>query len=460
MMEHRFGPTRITLWPKALAGQIAACVILALVASQIVVGLLAIGLAPHHAPLPFPPEIAARIAVSLDMLDAAPAAERASLASAATGNDVTIAVADRPSSGDPDGNLSSAARGFARMVDDHLTRPIALRIFEHPAEGDKKPLLVEARLQDGSAIRVATTIMPPPNVVDFGLRSFLFYLPFVALLLVVLTLWATRRVTAPLRDFADAAERLGNEHTAPALAERGPAELQRAARSFNRMQEQIKRFVEERTRMLASISHDLRTPITRLRLRAETAMEDGQEQRKMLQDLDRMDAMIGSALAYLRDGTGDEAWETVDLASLLQSVCDDFADMGTDVRYVGAANVTVRCCPTMLSRAITNLVENATKFAGAVEVDLQRDGDGNAAILVEDFGPGIPDSEKEQAFAPFRRLDPARDAETGGVGLGLSIARSVVQSHGGHIDLIDRQPRGLRVKVTLPAGAAPEATVR
>lgn len=451
---------RIALWPKALTSQIAACVVLALVMSQLIAGLLVIGLAPRRVPLPFPPETAARIALILDMLDTAPAAERAGLTIAATSNGIAVAIADSANSDETGGAVSSVARGFARMVSDHISRPIALRVHEQPAEDGKLPLLIDASLGDGSIIRLATTIMPPPNVVEFSLRSFLFYLPLVALLLVVLTLWATRRVTAPLRDFADAAERLGKEHTAPPLAERGPAELQRAARSFNRMQEQIKRFVGERPRMLAAISHDLRTPITRLRLRAEAAVEDEQEKRKMLRDLDRMDTMIGSALAYLRDGSSDQAWETVDLASLLQSVCDDFADMGEDVRYLGEVNVTLRCHPGMLGRAITNLVENATKFAGAVRVDLTRDNAGNAVILVEDLGPGIPDSEKERAFAPFHRLDPARDPETGGVGLGLSIARSVVQSHGGRIDLVDRQPRGLRVAVTLPRDTPPESDIR
>ena len=206
--------------------------------------------------------------------------------------------------------------------------------------------------------------------------------------------------------------------------------------------------------MLAAISHDMRTPITRLRLRIEATVDDETEQRKMLQDLDRMDAMIGSTLSFLRDDTREEAIETVDLASLLQSICDDFSDMGSDVSYIGTANVFLRCQPAMLSRAISNLVENATKFGGATQVDLRFDAAGNVVILVEDSGPGIPDAEKQRAFDPFYRLDPSRNAENGGVGLGLSIAQAVVQSHGGQIDLLDRNPVGLRVAVTLPATAA------
>jgi signal transduction histidine kinase len=346
--------------------------------------------------------------------------------------------------------LSSVGRGFAHMVQDHLTRPVALHLHEQGGSREERPLAIDAQMSDGAIVRVATTIRPPPNVVDVSLRSFLFYLPFVLLLLAMLTIWATRRVTAPLRAFADAAERLGNEQLATPLAERGPAELQRAARSFNRMQDQIRRFVEERTRMLAAISHDLRTPITRLRLRIETAVENEPEQRKMLQDLDRMDTMIGSALSFLRDAASSEPWETVDLASLLQAICDDFADMGHEVRYSGTVDVSLRCRPSMLSRAIVNLVENAAKFAGGVAVDLQRDDTGNAVILVDDEGPGIPDSAKERAFEAFYRLDPARNPETGGVGLGMAIAKTIVQNHGGHIELRDRQPAGLRVAITLP----------
>jgi signal transduction histidine kinase len=217
------------------------------------------------------------------------------------------------------------------------------------------------------------------------------------------------------------------------------------------MQNQVKRFVDDRTRMLAAISHDLRTPITRLRLRVEAVVDEGEEQQKMLQDLQRMDAMIASALSFLRDASRDEPVELVDFASLLQSVCDDFVDTGREAQYVGLPTLSLRCRPSMLGRAVTNLIENAIKFGGTATVDLARDKNGFAVLHVDDDGPGIPDLEKKRAFDPFYRLDPARNSEIGGVGLGLSIARSIVQIHSGQIKLVDRKPRGLRVVVSLPA---------
>jgi len=263
-------------------------------------------------------------------------------------------------------------------------------------------------------------------------------------------LWTTRRVTAPLRAFSEAAERLGNERAAPPLPEQGPVELQRAARSFNKMQEQVQRFIEDRTRTLAAISHDLRTPITRLRLRVEAVVDAKDEQRKMLRDLDQMDAMVSSALSFLRDGARDEPIVAVDLASLLQSACDEFSDTGYDVRYVGTANLPARCRPGLVTRAVTNLLENAIKYAATTTVDLARDGSGNAVITLDDDGPGIPDAEKDKVFDPFYRLDRARGAAPGGFGLGLSIARTIVELHGGQIDLANRVPSGLRVVVRLP----------
>ena len=444
--------SRFFLWPKALTGQIAACVILALLLTQGLTGLLAISLQPRHSSPPFTREIAARIALILDALDAAPASDRSRIA-AVVGKDGIVVAIGATGERRAEPSHSETAESFARLVQERVSTPIILAVSEDkPAGGEESLISLRARLTDGSLVDVAGKIMPPPNFVEFSLRPFLFYLPFVALLIAVLTVWATRRVIAPLRDFADAAQRLGNERAAPPLVERGAIELQRAARSFNKMQDQLKRFVEDRTRMLAAISHDMRTPITRLRLRVETVVEDETEQQKMLQDLDRMDAMIASALSFARDGGRDEQEETVDLASLLQSICDDFSDVGYNIRYVGAMSFPIRCRPTMLSRAITNLVENATKFASETTVDLRRDAANNAIILIDDNGPGIPAKEKVKAFDPFYRLDPSRNSETGGVGLGLSIAKTIVENHAGRIELVDLQPTGLRALVVLPTG--------
>jgi signal transduction histidine kinase len=311
-------------------------------------------------------------------------------------------------------------------------------------------VIVDAQLTDGDIVRIEAEVLGPGSIFMFALG--LFYIPAVTIALILLTIWATLRITAPLRAFSEAAERLGNERSGPPLPETGPVELRRAARSFNQMQEQLKRFIADRTRTLAAISHDLRTPITRLRLRVEAAAVDCNEQRKMLRDLDQMDAMISSALSFLRDGMEAKPSVKVDVASLLQSACDEFSDLGHEVRYVGIAHLSMNCRPELLARAVANLLENATKYGTAAIVDLKRDG-GNAIIHIDDNGPGIPETESEKVFEPFYRLDTARVTTTGGFGLGLSIAKMIVELHNGKIELANLRPSGTRVSVELPVAS-------
>jgi len=440
---------RLTLWPNGLASQIVALVILALIVAQGLTGVLAVVLQPHRQMLPHPMETVSRVAAMLEALDAAAPAQRPQIAQAFHGAGMEVTLQES-------GALAPAPPGtgetsmFSDMVASALTHKLPLSVTEKaPANGRLQPLVLTAALGDGMLVAIDTAILAPPRFFEFGFGPFLFYLPFLALTMTLLTVWATRRVTAPLRAFADAAERLGNERAGPPLPERGPVELRRAAQTFNKMQEQLKRFVDDRTRLLASISHDLRTPITRLRLRIEAVVDEGDEQQKMLQDLQQMDAMVGAALSFLRDATQEEKVELVDLASLLQSVCDEFADVGRAANYVGPASLDLRCRPRMLGRAMTNLVENAIKFGGVATVGLAA-AHGAVFVYIDDQGPGIPDAEKERAFDPFYRLDPARNPDSGSVGLGLSIAQTIVQAHGGNIALRDRAPRGLRVTVSLP----------
>lgn len=439
---------RIRFWPRRLAAQIAACVILALFVSQLLTTSLAVFLAPRHAPPPSPLDVVDRVALILNLLDALPAADRSRVAAALPRGDIRVRLGD--AAGFASASKSPEATPFRRDLETRLGNLAPVQVAATEAPYPTHGILVRARLGDGTAVRLDVEMPRPPNIVAFGIGGFLFYVPFLSVALIFLTLWTTRRVTAPLRAFSEAAERLGNERAAPPLPEQGPVELQRAARSFNKMQEQVQRFIEDRTRTLAAISHDLRTPITRLRLRVEAVVDAKDEQRKMLRDLDQMDAMVSSALSFLRDGARDEPIVAVDLASLLQSACDEFSDTGYDVRYVGTANLPARCRPGLVTRAVTNLLENAIKYAATTTVDLARDGSGNAVITLDDDGPGIPDAEKDKVFDPFYRLDRARGAAPGGFGLGLSIARTIVELHGGQIDLANRVPSGLRVVVRLP----------
>jgi signal transduction histidine kinase len=286
----------------------------------------------------------------------------------------------------------------------------------------------------------------------FRLLRFALWMGLIGLMVLVLSLWAARRLAAPLKRFAQAAERLGVDGEAPLLPETGPRELRTATRAFNRMQIRLRRFVEDRTQMLAAISHDLRTPLTRLRLRAEF-VEDPEQQRKMLEDLEEMEAMIASTLAFARDDARREPRAVIDLAALLQSLVDDLADAGRNACYAGPERRNIACRPMAMRRAIGNLIDNALKYGGAARVALLEE-PGQVMIRIDDDGPGIPVDQQEKVFAPFFRLERSRSRDTGGTGLGLSVARTVARAHGGDVILENLPEGGLRATLVLPEGEA------
>ncbi|WP_315834656.1 sensor histidine kinase [Bradyrhizobium prioriisuperbiae] len=209
------------------------------------------------------------------------------------------------------------------------------------------------------------------------------------------------------------------------------------------------RFVEERTNMLAAISHDLRTPLTRLRLMAEYVRDDEQRS-EVLSDISEMETMIKSSLAFGSAEARREPYSMVDIASLLISLCDNFSDMGHDVGYQGADHAQLSCQPVAMRRALTNLIDNGQRYGERVNVRLQNETQA-IVIVIQDVGPGIAPDQVERAFAPFQRLDSSRNRSTGGTGLGLAIARDVIRGHGGEITLAPAEtPPGLLVTVRLP----------
>jgi signal transduction histidine kinase len=274
-------------------------------------------------------------------------------------------------------------------------------------------------------------------------------LTLTAVLVSVVGVLTVRRIASPLRQLTRAAETLGRGEAVAPLAPRGPEDLRRTTVAFNSMQERLHRFVADRTRMLAAIGHDLRTPLTTLRLRAEL-VEDPDLQDRMLATIDEMRAMTDSTLSLVGEDAGAEPTRTIDLTALVESVCDDLAELGQPVRFVPGDRLDYRCRPDGLRRALRNLIENAVRYAGGADVRLVAD-DRDVTIIVEDDGPGIPVEHVEEVFAPFFRLEASRSRETGGVGLGLSIARAIARQHGGDIILSQRAP-GLQAAVILPAG--------
>jgi signal transduction histidine kinase len=279
-------------------------------------------------------------------------------------------------------------------------------------------------------------------------RPPLFWLFLIGAVVWFFSAWAARRVTAPLLHFAAAADRLGMDVNAPPLPENGSGELRQAARAFNQMQVRVQGLIRDRTFMLAAISHDLRTVLTRLRLRTEL-IEDVTQQQKVAADLAQMEAMLVSTLAFAKADSTPEARTPLDLASLLQSICDDWVDTGRVAQYQGPDRGLIEGQPTALRRAFTNLIENATLYGQEVEVTLAVVPP-EVTVAISDRGPGIPEEMREQVFEPFFRLEPSRNRDTGGTGLGLAVARTVIRRHGGGITLRSREGGGLVVEVTLP----------
>lgn len=306
-------------------------------------------------------------------------------------------------------------------------------------------LAVAVRLDDGAWLNFTTAI--PASESLWSSASMLSMLLMTGGVLVV-SVWAVRRLTRPLAGFARAAERLGRDVGAPPLAVAGPAEVRRAAEAFNEMQERIRRLVENRTLMLAAISHDLRTPITTLRLRAEF-VEDEAERARMLATLDEMEALVGQTLAFARDEAARDERRRIDLAALVASVCDDLADAGAQVRLDVPDKLPYDCRPLALKRVFANLIGNAVKYGDGAEVTVTVT-ERVARVTVDDRGPGIPEGELTRVFTPFYRIEKSRSRDTGGVGLGLAVALSNIHAHGGEIRLENRPQGGLRATVELP----------
>lgn len=264
----------------------------------------------------------------------------------------------------------------------------------------------------------------------------------------LVTFVATRRLARPLQHFTQGVRRFGADFRAPPVDPVGPHEIRQAILAFNGMQAQLQHFIQDRTQMLAAISHDLRAPLTRLRLRGEF-IEDTDQQHRLFRDVDEMHAMINTALAFFRDDARLEQATQLDLAELLHTLVDDYRDQKIDITFQGPPRLVYFGRPLGLKRVMTNLIDNAIHYGEAPQVELLH-APGEVTIHVLDRGPGIPVEERERVFVPFHRLEGSRNKSTGGVGLGLSSARAIVLEHGGTLTLAERQGGGLIAVVVLP----------
>ena len=270
----------------------------------------------------------------------------------------------------------------------------------------------------------------------------------VAVILVVW--WVARRVVGPMRALAEGADRLGRGEDTASLAATGPKELRETTRAFNQMQDRLTRFVAERTRMLAALSHDLRSPLTAMRLRVET-LDETEDSDRLRTLIAEMQAMVEATLDFARNAAQAEPATPVDLAALLADLAGDAGD--DKVTLVPSAPVRIMARAPSLRRALRNLIDNAVGYGGSATIALEQDA-GAAVVTIADRGPGLPDDQLEAVFAPFARHEPSRSRDTGGTGLGLAIARTILQAHGGTVTLRNLPEGGLQARVQLPIDAA------
>lgn len=292
-------------------------------------------------------------------------------------------------------------------------------------------------------LNILAVIQPPSRF------SFVLLIVEIALTVMILfSLWTINRYTTPLKNFTEAAERLGVDLRTDPLPIDGPAAVRAMAHAMNKMQGRITDLLAARTQMLAAISHDLRTPITRLKLRTQY-IEDEKLQQKVIGDLDQMEAMLAETLMFAREEGRKEERTWLDLASLIDSVCQDFSSVNHEVHYMGTFESTTFYGGVVgLKRVLNNLIENAVKYAGDALVQLEKNKD-HYLITIKDNGPGIPEDQLDKVFLPFYRGDDSRSRETGGTGLGLTVANDIVRAHGGSIELKPRVEGGLSVMIYL-----------
>ena len=308
---------------------------------------------------------------------------------------------------------------------------------------------VQIALRDGTWVTFDSLVSPQAAAMPMRVALTLLVLLGTV---IVLSLVAVRWVTGPLSSLASAAEKLGEDINRPPLPEAGPVEVQRAAKAFNTMQRRLARFISDRTRVLTAMSHDLKTPITRMRLRTEL-LDDETVRTKFVRDLDEMESMVTQTLEFMRDTSAGEPLQRVDIMALLESLQTDYQDTGRPVEIQGSVVHPYSGRPLALRRCLTNLVENAVRYGDRATIKVE---DSARAITVRvlDEGPGIPEPELEQAFEPFFRGEASRSRETGGTGLGLGIARNIARAHGGELVLRNRAGGGLEAILTLPRAAA------
>ncbi len=312
-------------------------------------------------------------------------------------------------------------------------------------------LRFSAALGDGRWLNVSTRFHRPP--LQWAWTDMATFLLTAAVLLIAVWL-LLGRIVRPLRLLAAAADRLGRGDWTPEIPPSGPEELARLTTAFNRMQARLRRFVDERGRILAALGHDLRSPLTALRVRAEM-VDDDETREALAASIAELQDLVESTLVYARGTSSAEPMEQTDLGAFLTLLVADYAQTGREVSLSPPpAALGARIRPVAIRRALRNLIDNALRYGSAARIAIDRKG-GDILVHIDDDGPGIDEADLSRVFEPFVRLEASRSRDTGGTGLGLAIARAILRAHGGEVTLENREPSGLRATIRLP-GLGPE----
>ncbi|HBU30675.1 MAG TPA: histidine kinase [Thiobacillus sp.] len=426
-------------WPDSLFGRIALVLLAGLILAQVGSALINARERNHLLRQFDEQRWRERMAATVKLLDALAPAERPPALAALAARRLSIEIAVQP----PPARTQEASDMAGQLVS--LLGPG----YRVRAWREHEVIRIAVELHDGHWL----ILDHDPSVSAFGWPlQLLWNLTVLLAATLGLTLLATRAALGPLERFTRAAERLGENLDAPPIAESGAREVRRAARTLNRMQARIRESVAERTRLLAAISHDLKTPLTRLRLRAEFIREDPELRATLLREVETMQTMTRAVIDVLRGGEGEEV-RNVDVNALVEGLAADAMELGARVTIHGRAHAPYPGRSLALRRALGNLLDNARQYAGgAIEIAVEDDA-AALTIRVTDRGPGIPEAEQVRMIEPFQRLEPSRNPATGGSGLGLAIARSIARAHGGELSLQNRPGGGLEIQIRLPREA-------
>ncbi|MBV7476454.1 ATP-binding protein [Pseudomonas sp. PDM31] len=429
-------------WPRTLASRLSLIFLIGLILAQV----LSFGAQYYEryesAKNTMLGNLETDVSTSIAILDRLPAAERASWLQQLERQNYSYLLSDGSPGTAMAPDMPNAPVAMA-SIKDAIGHDYPMTFTEIP--GPKKHFQVHLKLADGSPLTI--DVRP-------AMKPLSPWLPIVLLgqlaLMLACTWLAVRIAIRPLTRLADAVETLDPNAHPVLLDEQGPTEVAHAAKAFNAMQARIAAYLKERMQLLAAISHDLQTPITRMKLRAEF-MDDSSEKDKLCNDLGEMEHLVREGVAYARSihGATEESRRT-DLDSFLDSLVFDYQDMGKDVQLAGKSASVIDTRPHALRRVLVNLTDNALKFAGAAELWVEKKADGSLLVKVMDRGPGIAEEELAQVMQPFYRVENSRNRSTGGTGLGLAIAQQLAMAIGGSLTLSNREGGGLCAQLRLP----------